>query len=330
MINDWKYQVLHKERIKVEDEQQEKLLAAEERRRILEDIEQKKKEEHSQLQQNILNRLAEQQEQERRKQQEKLQVEQSHISENKESYQIQRDIAEEREFNLNKKTQSKDFLKDRLLRQIEANKEKKGKMLLVKKEKEYTERKRLEHLSVAEKYEEKHQKNLNNANIEQFKEVDSSYRKIQKEMAKESKFNYLDEGWRIEKDKILEWNNREEKQKLANVSCAEFNKMKLKDIEEGNRKDEMLKQAEMRERLVWEDNLRKDVENVKCVKRDKQAKYLEELNHQKMSIDKYRLARENYNKDHLENIRKYQKHLEDIDLKEVQNPIDKKNPFQYY
>ena len=79
----------------------------------------------------------------------------------------------------------------------------------------------------------------------------------------------------------------------------------------------------------WGDNLRKDVENVKCVNRDKQAKYLEELNHQKMSIDKYRLARENYNKDHLENIRKYQKHLENIDLKEIQNPIDKKNPFQY-
>ena len=88
VAEDWKFQVLHKHKLKVETTHEEKLRSEEEKRLIQENMEKRKMDDHRKLQQKIQDRIEEEHFQRRLKDEESKRIENKHIGENKESYKI--------------------------------------------------------------------------------------------------------------------------------------------------------------------------------------------------------------------------------------------------
>ena len=213
VADDWKFQVLHKHKLKLENDQEEKLRLEEERRTIQENIENKKLDDHRQLQKNMQERIAEEQLQKRLKDEERIRIQQKHIEENKESYKIARDMEEDKTLELENKKKDKKDLSFDLLKQIGSNKSKLMKMMNNKRELESMERKRLEDLSLAQKMENVRKTNLLRSKVDDYIGANDSFKKVQHDLMKNSNFSFLDEGWRMEKEKIIESNNKTESQK---------------------------------------------------------------------------------------------------------------------
>ena len=206
VADDWKFQVLHKHKLKLENDQEEKLRLEEEKRTIQENIENMKADNHRQLQKNMQERIAEEQLQKRLKDEERIRIQQKHIEENKESYKIARDMEEDKTLELEKKKKDKEDLSFDLLKQIGSNKSKLMKMMNNKRELESMERKRLEDLSLAQKMENVRKTNLLRSKVDDYIGANDSFKKVQHDLMKNSNFSFLDEGWRMEKEKIIESN----------------------------------------------------------------------------------------------------------------------------
>ena len=61
---------------------------------------------------------------------------------------------------------------------------------------------------------------------------------------------------------------------------------------------------------------------------NKQQHYRHDIEQQILRNAQFRKSRENYLNEQLAQIRNYQSHLDQVDRKESENPIDKSNPFR--
>ena len=328
MADDWKFQVLHKHKLKLENDHEEKLRLEEEKRTIQENIENKKLDDHRQLQKNMQERIAEEQLQKRLKDEERIRIQQKHIEENKESYKIARDMEEDKTLELEKKKKDKKDLSFDLLKQIGSNKSKLMKMMNNKRELESMERKRLEDLSLAQKMENVRKTNLLRSKVDDYIGANDSFKKVQHDLMKNSNFLFVDDGWRMEKEKITESNNKTESQKQTNMECATFNQGLKSELEETKKKAEMAKESELRDRGVMELQVKQDLAREAKEKRNKQQNYRHDIEQQILRNAQFRKSRENYFNEQLAQVKNYQPHLEQVDRKESENPIDKSNPFR--
>ena len=328
VANDWKFQVLHKHKLQLETDHEEALRLEEERRAIQENIENMKAESHRQLQKNMQDRIAEEQFQKRIKDEEQKRIQQKHIEENKESYKIARDIAHEKALDLEKKKNDRNNLSFDLLKQIGSNRAKQMKMMNNKRELESIERKRLEDVTLAQKLENVRKTNLLRSKVDDFREANDSFKKVQHELMKNSNFSFLDEGWKLEKEKIIESNQKTEGQKQANKDCSAFNQKIRSELEELKTKAETIKEAELRDRGVMEKQLRLDLMREGTEKSRKQQNYRNDIEQQILRNAQNRKSRENYSNEQLAQIKNYQLHLDQVDRKESENPIDNSNPFR--
>ena len=328
MADDWKFQVLHKHKLKLENDEEEKFRLAEEKRTIQENIERRKMNNHRQLQQNMQDRIAEEQLQLRLKEDERKRVQQKHIEENKESYKIARDMEEDKAIELEKKNNEKKSLSFDLLKQIGSNKSKLMKMMNNKREQESIERKRLEDITLAQKLENIRKTDLLGSKVDDYKGANDSFKKVQHELMKKSNFSFIDEGWRMEKEKIIESNNKTESKKQSNRECSTFNEKIKSDMEESKIREEMVKESKLRERGVMETQVKQDLLREKNEKGRKQQNYRNDIEQQILRNAQTRKARENYLNEQLAKLKSYQTNLDLIDRKESEIPIDKSNPFR--
>ena len=319
---------MHKHKLKLENDEEDKLRLAEERRSIEENIENRKLNDHQQLLRNMQDRHAEETLQMRLKEEERKRVQQKHIEENKESYKIARDMEEDKASELEKKNNEKKSLSFDLLKQIGSNKSKLMKMMNNKREMESIERKRLEDVSLAQKLENIRKTDLLRSKVDDYKGANDSFKKVQYELMKKSNFSFLDEGWRMEKQKIIESNNMTEIKKKSTMECSAFNEKIKSDLEEIKNREEMVKESELRERSVMENQVKQDLAREEIEKRSKQQNYRNDIEQQILRNAQTRKARENYLNEHLAQIKNYQTNLDLIDRKESENPIDKSNPFR--
>ena len=319
---------MHKHKLKLENDEEEKLRLAEERRSIEENIENRKLSDHQQLLQNMQDRIVEETLQMRLKEEERKRVQQKHIEENKESYKIARDMEQDKASELEKKHNEKKSLSFDLLKQIGSNKSKLMKMMNNKRELESIERKRLEDVSLAQKLENIRKTDLLRSKVDDYKGANDSYKKVQHELMKKSNFSFLDEGWRMEKQKIIESNSMTESKKKSNMECSAFNEKIKSDLEEIKNREEMVKESELRERSVMEKQVKQDLAREEIEKRSKQQNYRNDIEQQILRNAQTRKARENYLNEQLAQIKNYQTNLDLIDRKESENPIDKSNPFR--
>lgn len=319
---------MHKHKLKLENDEEEKFRLAEERRAIQENIESMKMNSHRQLQQNMQDRIAEEQFQMRLKEEERKRVQQKHIEENKESYKIVRDMEEDKAIELEKKNNEKKSLSFDLLKQIGSNKSKLMKMMNNKRELESIERKRLEDVSLAQKLENIRKTNLLGSKVDDYKGANESFKKVQHEIMKKSNFSFIDEGWRMEKEKIIESNTKTESKKQSNKECSTFNEKIKSDLEELKNREELFKESELRERGVLEKQVKQDLVREGNEKRRKQQNYRNDIEQQILRNAQTRKARENYLNEQLAQIKSYQTNLDLIDRKESENPIEKSNPFR--
>ena len=176
------------------------------------------------LQDSIKERIKEQNYWEFLKTQEKIKTEKKHIEENKESYSIIRKIEKEDQERLREKQESSETLKTQLLRQIGRNKSRKQTMLNEKKESEALERKRLEHLLQAENIQRKYETKSSNSEQSEFTVATKNFRDVRKALERESDFTFLEEEWRLEKEKIKDKLNLNQRRKEINENCASFNR----------------------------------------------------------------------------------------------------------
>ena len=87
-----------------------------------------------------------------------------------------------------------------------------------KRDVESVERKRLEDLSLSQKIEKIRKTELLRTKVDDYKGAYNSYKKVQRDLMKNSNFSFLDEGWSIEKEKIIEGNEKAESQKQSNMA----------------------------------------------------------------------------------------------------------------
>ena len=328
MADDWKFQVLHKHKLKLENDHEEKLRLEEEKRTIQENIENMKAENHRQLQKNMQDRIAEEQLQKRLKDQERIRIQQKHVEENKESYKIAREMEEDKAVQLEKMKKDRKNLSFDLLKQIGSNKTKLMKMMNNKRELESMERKRLEDLSLAQKMENVRKTNYLGSKVDDYIVANDSFKKVQHELLKNSNFAFLDEGWRLEKEKIIENNNKTESRKQANMDCSTFNQALKSELEESKKRAELAKESELRERGVIEIQIKQDLAREASEKSNKQQNYRHDIEQQILRNAQFRKSRKNYANEQLAQIKNYQSHLDQVDRKESENPIDKTNPFR--
>ena len=113
-------------------------------------------------------------------------------------------MAEEKALELEKNMRDTMNLRADLLKQIGSNKSKLSKIMNQKRDVESVERKRLEDLSLSQKIEKIRKTELLRTKVDDYKGAYNSYKKVQRDLMKDSNFSFLDEGWSIEKEKIIE------------------------------------------------------------------------------------------------------------------------------
>ena len=327
MTHDWKYQVLHKSNVDREASNEDSLRLEVERSKLNSDLAVMKINEQLKLQQNIESRLNEEIHQRKLKLEEKLKVQKRHIEENEESNRIKREIEEEKEIVQNEMEIKKNTYKVNLLKQINSNFDTRTKLLNERKEKEKIERERLENICKAEQIEIKYMKGSKQKLNDNFISASEYIRNIQKSDSKRDNFSFLDDGWKMEKDKIQETNNTSEHRKQINLDCAEFNLAKLAEIQKINAKDQDIKGTELKDRLMWEAQLKSDLDQTKIDVKKKQDSYFSDISKQVQQTKNYQDLNQKYQEKQLQNLRNYQKHLISVDLRETQIPIDHRNPF---
>ena len=237
-------------------------------------------------------------------------------------------MAEEKALELEKKMRDTMNLRADLLNQIGSNKSKLLKIMNQKRDVESVERKRLEDLSLSQKIEKIRKTELLRTKVDDYKGAYNSYKKVQRDLMKDSNFSFLDEGWSIEKEKIIEGNEKAGSQKQSNMECANFNQRIKSELEETLKKAELVKESEMRDRHVMEDQHRQDLVRQKTERSRKQENYRGEIEQQILRNAQFRKSRENYLNEQLAQINNYESHLDQIDRNESENPIDKSNPFR--
>ena len=112
------------------------------------------------------------------------------------------------------------------------------------------------------------------------------------------------------------------------MECANFNQRIKSELEETLKKAELVKESEMRDRHVMEDQHRQDLVRQKTERSRKQENYRGEIEQQILRNAQFRKSRENYLNEQLAQINNYESHLDQIDRNESENPIDKSNPFR--
>ena len=288
-----------------------------------------KLQEHQTLQRSIHKRIEEEILHEKRKLEEKLKLEKRHLEENEENFKIKQKTAEEKEQESRNRKLFMSLHDQKLLEQINENKSRKEKNLAEKKEKEWLERNRLRGLLEAEKQEMNVKKTLRRADEDNFKDAKLQFGNVMREDSKNNNFSFLDEGWKIEKEKITDANNHQANRKQLYKDCANFNKNLMKEQSDNIVKEQNSKQTEIRDRLSWESQHKKDLDMMKVEKKDKQDTYFNQINNQLAQNRQFKTSRDNYDNDHLQHIFKHRQYLKEIDLRESQNPIDNVNPLQY-
>ena len=323
VTEDWKFQVLHKNRIQTSKEQEELARMRDERKLLLQSREQQKQSDFEKLQESIKERIQQEKYREHLRTQEKIEIENKHIEENKESYRIRREIdAEEKEKDKERKETS-ETLKNELLRQIGRNKSRKEKISNEKRELECLERKRLDHLLQAENIQRKFETKMSNNEKSDFSEATNNFRKVRNQLDKDNDFFFLEEGWRQEKEKIEDKLNLNKKRKEINVNCSNLNKEMMTNVEIARGQHEAEKVKEVERRLDWEAAYRRELEDDKSRRLSEQAQYHRQITDQRAHNTQFRNRDNEYNEILCEHVRKYQKYLQEIDDREGRDPLDR-------
>ena len=282
---------------------------------------------HLKLQENIENRLNEEIHQRKLRLEEKMRIQKRHIEENEESNKIKRELEEENKKIKSETKNKKNTCKINLLNQINSNYDTRVKLLSQRKEKEKIERERLENICRAEQIEVKNLKSCKQQMNDNFISASEYIWNLQKSDSKRENISFLDDGWRIEKDKIQETNKTSASRKQINLDCAEFNLAKLAKIQENITKDQELKEKELKDRLSWESQLKTDIDQRKIDVKKRQETYFSDISKQVLQTRNYQDLNQKHQEKQLENLRNYQKHLISVDIRETQIPVDRRNPF---
>ena len=188
---------------------------------------------------------------------------------------------------------------------------------------------RLENICKVEQLEFIRDKTLKLEEDEKFKEARKEIMNLKSQQSKNENYSFLNDGWEIEKSKILASKEKEQCKKQNNNQCSDFNKLKIAETAINKEKESVLKTTIVRERLDKEAQYAADIEKEKIENKNKKEIYFNSLSNQLDQERQYRKSRENYCNGQMATIKQHQKHLLTIDQRETQNPIDKRNPLLY-
>ena len=196
-------------------------------------------------------------------------------------------------------------------------------MLNEKKELECSERKRLDHLLKAENIQRKFETKMSSSDKSDFSVATNNFRRIQNELSRDENFSFLEEGWRLEKEKIEDKLNFKQKRKEINENCAKVNKEIMSSLEVGKNLSKIEKLREAERRLIWEKEYTKQMEEEKSRKQSEQVEYHSQISEQQSQNTSFKNIKENYNETLGQELRRRYKYLQEIDDREILEPIDR-------
>ena len=196
-------------------------------------------------------------------------------------------------------------------------------MLNEKKELECSERKRLDHLLKAENIQRKFETKMSSSDKSDFSVATNNFRRIQNELSRDENFSFLEEGWRLEKEKIEDKLNLKQKRKEINENCAKVNKEIMSSLEVGKNLSKIEKLREAERRLIWEKEYTKQMEEEKSRKQSEQVEYHSQISEQQSQNTSFKNIKENYNETLGQELRRRYKYLQEIDDREILEPIDR-------
>lgn len=185
---------------------------------------------HRDLIRNIDERIDQEKALQKLKTQNSVKLGEKHKEENLESSKIRRELAREAEEDLQRRQEEKEKIGGELLSQIISNRTRREEVESSRKALEALERRRLEQLTEAQRFQMNHEKKLKRKEDDGVKSLISDVKAMKFNQNKSDNFKFLNEGWNIDKDKINQTKQFKEIKKEVNIKCSNFNRGIMEDV----------------------------------------------------------------------------------------------------